>query len=146
MMIDWEDANCYMHVFIDTTDIVKLEQATNSIKCQKIMFTSASHEFRTPLNAIINAFDLIAMKLVGIKSEINLLLDGNSGNGETLNMLVEGSERFVSMSKNSSTILLSLIEDILDLSKIEAGTFSTVITKFSIVDVLKEIHQVFEFQ
>lgn len=48
-----------MHVFIDTTDIVKLEEANNNIRCQKIMLTSASHEFRTPLNAIINSFIFI---------------------------------------------------------------------------------------
>ena len=44
-----------MHVLIDTTNIIKLEEANNSIKCQKIMFTSTSHEFRTPLNAIVNS-------------------------------------------------------------------------------------------
>jgi signal transduction histidine kinase len=48
-----------MHVFIDTTGIIKLEEAKSNIKLQKIMFASASHEFRTPLNAIMNSFKLI---------------------------------------------------------------------------------------
>jgi len=44
-----------MHVFIDTSAFIKLEEANNNIKCQKIMFASVSHEFRTPLNSIINS-------------------------------------------------------------------------------------------
>ena len=59
MKVEWNDKPCFMHVFVDTTDIVKLEEANNNIRCQKIMFTSASHEFRTPLNAITNSLKLI---------------------------------------------------------------------------------------
>lgn len=59
MKVEWDDKPCFMHVFVDTTDIVKLEEANNNIRCQKIMFTSASHEFRTPLNAITNSLKLI---------------------------------------------------------------------------------------
>jgi signal transduction histidine kinase len=55
----WEGQPSFMHVFIDTTDILKLEEATNNIKCQKIMFASVSHEFRTPLNAISNSYSFI---------------------------------------------------------------------------------------
>lgn len=46
LKVNWEgNANSYLHVFIDITDIQKLEEANNSIKCQKIMFASVSHEF-----------------------------------------------------------------------------------------------------
>ena len=58
--INWEDnPNSFMHVFVNITSVVQLEEAKNSIKCQKIMFTSASHEFRTPLNAILNSLDFV---------------------------------------------------------------------------------------
>ena len=58
--ISWDGySNAYMHVFVDMTNIVKLEQANNDIKCQKIMFASTSHEFRTPLNAILNSYKFI---------------------------------------------------------------------------------------
>ena len=46
LKVSWEgNVNAYLHVFVDTTDIRKLEEATNSIRCQKIMFASVSHEF-----------------------------------------------------------------------------------------------------
>ena len=50
------------------------------------------------------------------------------------------------MGSNSSLLLHSLIEDILDLSKLEAGTFSTTISRFSVVDVIKEVTEIFEPQ
>ena len=58
--INWEgNPNSYMHVLVNITSVVQLEEAKNDIKCQKIMFTSASHEFRTPLNAILNSLDFV---------------------------------------------------------------------------------------
>ena len=58
--VDWEgNQDSFMHVFIDTTDIIALEKANDNIKLQKIMFASASHEFRTPLNAILNSFRIL---------------------------------------------------------------------------------------
>ena len=73
MKVEWEDKPWFMHVFVDTTDFVKLEEANNSIKWQKIMFTSASHEFRTPLNAITNSFGLIDGCVEDIIKESNNL-------------------------------------------------------------------------
>lgn len=57
--VDWNGNPSFMHVFIDMTDIMKLEQAQSNIKLQKIMFASVSHEFRTPLNSIINSFSIL---------------------------------------------------------------------------------------
>ena len=60
LKINWEgNHNSFMHVLIDTTNVIELEKAKNNIKCQKIMFASASHEFRTPLNAILNSLKFV---------------------------------------------------------------------------------------
>jgi signal transduction histidine kinase len=55
-------------------------------------------------------------------------------------------KKFLKMGKNSSTILLSLIEDILDLSKIEAGTFVINNSHFEISELLNEINDLFSYQ
>ncbi len=60
-----------------------------------------SHELRTSLNAIIGFSDLLARQTAG--------------------PLTQKQERFVGHVKESSRHLLALIDDILDLSKIEAG-------------------------
>ena len=63
--------------------------------------TTMSHELRTPLNAIVGFADLLARQTAG--------------------PLTDKQDRFVRHIKESSRHLLALIDDILDLSKIEAG-------------------------
>ena len=55
-------------------------------------------------------------------------------------------KKFTKIGKNSSLILLTLIEDILNLSKMEAGTFSITKSDFSMESLLKEIYDMFEAQ
>ena len=63
------------------------------------MFASVTHELRTPLNAVMQG---------------NRLLEG---------FIKDGGQKYLKVSDNSCTLLLSLIEDILDFSKLEAGKF-----------------------
>lgn len=55
-------------------------------------------------------------------------------------------KKFIKMGSNSSVMLLTLIEEILDLSKMEAGTFHVVISKFSIKELIEEVTDIFDNQ
>ena len=144
--VEWEGNPCYMHVFIDTTDILKLEEAKNNIKCQKIMFASVSHEFRTPLNAMINSYKFIddnfkkVMAKIGATRQVQFLMD------EQFKSHVDTITRFLKIGSSSAVLLLSLIEDILDLSKMEAGTFKINYRQFSLKELLEEVYELFYFQ
>jgi len=137
--INWEGNPSYMHVFIDITDIQKLEEANNNIRCQKIMFASVSHEFRTPLNAIMHSYSFIDDQLQSIKK-------GDFKSENEQDKTFARINKFLKMGKNSSILLLSLVEDILSLSKMEAGTFNTSMTQFSIEELVSEVSDVFEMQ
>ncbi len=76
-----------------------------------------SHELRTPLNAIVGFSQLLSHKLYG---------GLNDKQEEYLDDIVSSSEH-----------LLSLINDILDLSKVEAGEIELDITPFSLSDALE---------
>ena len=54
--------------------------------------------------------------------------------------------KFFRICKISKTSLMSLVEDILDLAKIEAGTFSLNEQPFSVRSLVQDIEYVFEFQ
>jgi len=138
LKVIWEGASdSYMHVFIDLTDMFKLEKANNNIRCQKIMFASASHEFRTPLNAILNSFKLISMTLNDEGSMKNIL---------SLEEKNTNIQKYLKMGSSSAVLLLSLVEDVLDMSKIEAGTFKVNYGWFSVKELFDEIFELFSFQ
>ncbi len=71
-----------------------------------------SHELRTPLNAIIGFSDVLTERMFG---ELN-----------------EKQDEYVKDISASGTHLLSLINDILDLSKIEAGRMELEVTEFDL--------------
>ena len=74
------------------------DQALAASNVKSDFLASMSHEIRTPLNAIIGMAELL---------------------GDTA--LSGEQERYVGVFKNAGEALLSLVNDILDLSKIEAG-------------------------
>ena len=75
-----------------------------------------SHEIRTPLNAIVGFSGILA----STEEE-------------------EEKQEYVSIIENNNTLLLQLISDILDLSKIEAGTMEFIDTDFELNKVMREL-------
>ena len=94
----------------------EVERAT---QLKSKFLASMSHELRTPLNAIVGFSDLLAE--------------------ETPGPLSVKQKRFVDHIRQGSTHLLQLINDILDLSKVEAGQLELHLENFSIGDALPEV-------
>lgn len=83
-------------------EIKKTNQKLERLERLKSEFISiVSHELRTPLTAIKNSLDI--------------LLSGKSG------ILTETADKFINMAKRNAARLSGIINDLLDLSKIEAG-------------------------
>lgn len=94
----------------------EVERAT---KLKSKFLANMSHELRTPLNAIVGFSDLLA--------------EGTPG------QLNDKQKRFVNHIKQGSAHLLQLINDILDLSKIEAGQLELRPEEFLVKDALPEV-------
>jgi PAS domain S-box-containing protein len=94
----------------------EVERAT---ELKSKFLASMSHELRTPLNAIVGFSDLLAEQVAGQLNAKQL--------------------RFVQHIKEGSSHLLQLINDILDLSKIEAGQMEFRFEDFAIRDALAEV-------
>lgn len=144
--VEWASMPCFMNVFIDNTDIVKLEKANNNIKYQKMMFASASHEFRTPLNAIMNSYGFLKQIFEQAFALVSNLDSLDKDSEMELELYSEQISKYLRMGSASSSLLLSLIEDILDLSKMEAGTFSINMGDFKVCELINEVHETFSLQ
>lgn len=80
-----------------------------------------SHELRTPLNSIIGFSSILRLGMAG--------------------PLTEEQKRQVDLVLNSSRHLLALINDLLDLSRIEAGRMELVADSFALPDLLSEVER-----
>ncbi|MFO7818680.1 MAG: histidine kinase dimerization/phospho-acceptor domain-containing protein, partial [Halanaerobacter sp.] len=96
----------------------KKAQQANQAKSE--FLANMSHEIRTPLNAVIGFSELLAEKIAG---------------GQQQN--------YLDAIKTSGENLLTLINDILDLSKIEAGKLQLNYDYFDLVSLLEEMEQIF---
>ena len=100
---------------------IALEQAS-ALKSQ--FLANMSHEFRTPLNAILG---YTHMTLQGVAGEMS-----------------PGQKRNLTRIDSNARHLLGLINDILDITRIEAGRMPLNITTFAIKDLVHEVMQEME--
>jgi PAS domain S-box-containing protein len=111
-------------IHLDITDQKKLEEelklqrarALEASKAKEVFLANMSHEIRTPLNAIIGF--LRELKRVGV-------------NGS--------QQEFLDYSYNASQHLLSIINNILDISKIESGEMLLEDKNFSLQESVENV-------
>lgn len=96
-------------------------EAANKAKSQ--FLSNMSHEIRTPLNGIIGFTELI----LGFELQDNL-------------------RQYANLIKSSGEVLLNLINDLLNFSKIEAGELSLKIEKHSMIRLLEESVDIVKYQ
>lgn len=118
-------------IHFDMTDQKLLEQklaaalskAEESSRVKEVFLTNMSHEIRTPLNAII-----------GIVREF------------PTNKLDATQERLLHDVQNSAQHLLSIVNNILDITKIGSGEFQLDKHPFKPIDVLNDTYSIFNTQ
>jgi len=101
----------------------ELELANRKLKAmyerQKDFTSTVSHELRTPLASITTAIDIV--------------ISGTAGN------LTKDQRNFLDKAKNNVSRLEQLINDILDLSKLESGKAQLSMEKVNINNVIQEV-------
>lgn len=97
------------------------EKAMESDKLKSAFLANISHEIRTPMNGILGFAELLKT-----------------------NKHPEAQEQFIDIISKSSTRLLHIIEDIVDISKLEAGQLQIKKENVHLHDLLREIFETFK--
>lgn len=99
-----------------------LEKAKECDKIKTEFFANVSHELRTPLNIMLSSFQLI-----------ELYID----NGSIVDNGIELKKRIKVLKKNSLR-LLKLINNIIDITKIDSGFYEAYLKNCNIVNLIEE--------
>ena len=93
------------------------ENAEQSLETRKLFLANISHEIRTPINAISGMSGILA------DTEIS-----------------ETQKQYINAIQSSSKSLMVIVNDILDMSKLESGKFSAEFIPFEIRSILDPLH------
>ncbi|MCM2256129.1 MAG: PAS domain S-box protein [Vicinamibacteria bacterium] len=99
--------------------VAAVDAAEDASRAKSAFLANMSHELRTPLNAIIGYSEMLAEEM----------------KDRELDDLLPDLDKVYAAGKH----LLSLINDILDLSKIEAGKMDFVLEEFSVQELVREL-------
>ena len=105
---------------VETELIAAKEKAEESDRLKSAFLTNMSHEIRTPMNGILGFTSL-------------LKVPGLSGKEQ---------EKFIDIIEKSGNRMLSTLNDIIDISKIEAGQVDVIISD---INLNKQLDELFEF-
>jgi len=103
--------------------VIEKEKALSSERAKHQFLANMSHEIRTPMNAIKGMTDILIRR------------DPKDDQKEYLDSI-----------KQSSESLLIVINDILDISKIEAGKIELVYEPFQVNDLIRDVHTIMQFK
>jgi|GEM_PF-892993 len=106
-----------VRIFLRRVRVV-VERVAAADKAKSDFLASTSHEIRTPLNAIIGFAEMLQLEIFG-------KVEG------------EKNKQYVQLIRESGAHLLAVINDILDMSKLEAGKYDIFMEDLNIQDLVQ---------
>jgi PAS domain S-box-containing protein len=107
-----------------TEELLKAKEiAEKSLKVKENFLANMSHEIRTPMNGMIGMVDLL------METPLNT-----------------DQSKYIQTIKKSSETLLRILNDILDLSKMEAGKMQLRLTSINLESTIEKLHSLFHQQ
>ena len=126
--IRYDEKNALLSIIVDMSERIEMEEdlreekkvAERANKSKSEFLANMSHEIRTPMNAIMGFTDLLDEQIQDMRLK-----------------------SYTKTIKNAGQTLLTLINDILDLSKIEAGKLEIHRTAVNVHDIVEDVASMF---
>lgn len=120
---------CWDGIEVDITEqkiaenelMIAKEKAEVSSRLKSAFLANMSHEIRTPMNAILGFSELL----------------------EQPELSAEKQAKYFEIIKKSGNRLLTVINDIIDISKVESGQVEILISEFTVLEQINEVHGLF---
>jgi len=104
--------------------MIAKEKAEVSSRLKSAFLANMSHEIRTPMNAILGFADLLNQP----------------------ELTDEKQAKYFEIIKKSGDRLLTVINDIIDISKVESGQMEILISEFTVLEQINEVHALFNIE
>ncbi|MDO9136669.1 MAG: CHASE domain-containing protein, partial [Lutibacter sp.] len=101
--------------------MIAKEKAEVSSRLKSAFLANMSHEIRTPMNAILGFSELL----------------------EQPELSAEKQSKYFEIIRKSGNRLLTVINDIIDISKVESGQVEILISEFTVLEQINEVHGLF---
>ena len=129
-LTQFDSKPAYVAMILDITEKKKAEneiieakeKAEESDRLKSAFLSNMSHEIRTPMNGILGFTDLLKEPQ----------LDSHK------------KDKYISIIEKSGERMLSTINDIIDISRIEANQVEVIKTEISVNKILEELHDFFQ--
>lgn len=130
----WNEEKELVGVVLKVEDVTQKKQAAEELRIAKeeaeksdqlksSFLANMSHEIRTPLNAIVGFSELLC----------------NTDD-------ISEQNRYIKIIRNNNEVLLQLVSDILDISKIEANTLEFIYSKVDLQDLFQEFSETIKYK
>lgn len=124
------ERNSFMVIAEDVTEEINLESKNETLEnkvslenAKNKLFTNISHDFKTPINIILATTQLILKKIDEEKFELN----------DNINL-----KKYMNSIRQNSCRLLKLVNNIMDMTKIDAGYFELHLANYDIVNLVED--------
>ena len=106
MLVFWQEHECCMHILTDITEMQQVQGDKSRNQYQRIMMSNVSHEYRTPLNAIITSTQLNIKRVDELISRV----------GKRVGDKLWRIQAQVNIEQASSKLMLHLVNSMIDMS------------------------------
>ena len=108
MTVHWQDQPSVMHMLNDVTQIEEAQIDKSRTQFQQMIMRNVSHEYRTPLNAIITSTQMVIRKLDDLIRQ----------SGRRFADKLDDIKNQVKVENASSRLMLTLVNGMIDMASL----------------------------